>query len=353
MHRFVIKIGTNVLTRPDGLLDLDTIRHLVEQITALRKAGKEVIVISSGAVGAGRSIIALPRDISRVVQRQVLAAVGQIKLISLYAELFAGHGLHCAQVLATKEDFRDRRHYLNMQNCFSALLRDNIVPIVNENDVVSVSELMFTDNDELAGLTAALTGADTLVILSNVDGLLDGPPGHPGSRLIPEVLPGDRRLPDVIEPTRSSFGRGGMATKFRFAQKAASVGITTWIANGKRTNVLLDLLDEKPVGTRFTARQAVNNLKKWMAYDESARKGLIVVNAGAVQALRERVSSLLPVGVVRIDGQFERGDLVAIAAEDGTTLGYGKVQYGAEIARKSMGQKGKKPLVHYDYLYLD
>ncbi|HNE29612.1 MAG TPA: glutamate 5-kinase, partial [Saprospiraceae bacterium] len=134
---------------------------------------------------------------------------------------------------------------------------------------------------------------------------------------------------------------------------AASVGITTWIANGKRTNVLLDLLDEKPVGTRFTARQAVNNLKKWMAYDESARKGLIVVNAGAVQALRERVSSLLPVGVVRIDGQFERGDLVAIAAEDGTTLGYGKVQYGAEIARKSMGQKGKKPLVHYDYLYLD
>lgn len=353
MQRIVLKIGTNVLARPDGLLDVPTITHLVDQIATARKQGIEVIVVSSGAVGAGRSLIALPRDVSRVVQRQVLAAVGQIKLMSLYAELFGHHGLHCAQVLATKEDFRDRRHYLNMQNCFAALLRDDIVPIVNENDVVSVSELMFTDNDELAGLTAALAGADALIILSNVDGLLDGPPADPASRLIPEVLPGERLLPEVIEPTRSSFGRGGMATKFRFAQKAARVGITTWIANGKRPNVLPDLLRGEPVGTCFRAKPALNNLKKWIAYDETARKGLVVVNAGAANALRERVSSLLPIGVVRIEGEFDRGDLVTIAGEDGATLGFGKVQYGAEIARKYLGQKGKKPLVHYDYLYLD
>lgn len=353
MPRIVLKIGTNVLSRPDGLLDLDTIAQLVGQIAAARRQGHELIVISSGAVGAGRSLIALPKDASRVVQRQVLAAVGQVKLMGLYAEQFARHGLHCAQVLATKEDFRDRRHYLNMQNCFAALLRDNIVPIVNENDVVSVSELMFTDNDELAGLTAALTGADLLVILSNVDGVLDGPPGAPGSRLIAEIQPDERWLPDSIEATRSSFGRGGMTTKFRFAQKAARVGITTWIANGKRPDVLTDLLRGQAVGTCFRAKPALNHLKKWIAYDENARKGLVVINAGAATALQNRVSSLLPVGIVRIEGPFERGDLVTIADEAGATLGFGKVQYGADIARKNMGQKGKKPLVHYDYLYLD
>jgi len=353
MQKIVLKIGTNVLSRPDGLLDITAISQLVDQIAEVKKQGVEVVLVSSGAVGAGRSLIELPKDANRVVQRQVLAAVGQIKLMSLYADLFGRYGLHCAQVLATKEDFRDRRHYLNMQNCFAALLRDNIVPIVNENDVVSVSELMFTDNDELAGLVAALTGADGLVILSNVDGVLDGSPDQPGSRVIPEIGPNDRHLPGFIAPTRSAFGRGGMMTKFRFAQKAARVGITTWIANGKRPGVLPDILRGVAVGTCFRAKPAMNNLKRWLAYDETTRKGAIIINKGAENALRGQVSSLLPVGVLRIEGDFEKGDLVNIVSETGEIIGFGKVQHGADAARKTIGQKGKKPLVHYDYLYLE
>lgn len=352
MEKIVLKIGTNVLSRPDGLLDMTAISHLVDQIAEVKRQGVQLVLVSSGAVGAGRSLIALPKDINRVVQRQVLAAVGQIKLMSVYAELFARYGLHCGQVLATKEDFRDRRHYLNMKNCFLALLRDNIVPIVNENDVVSVSELMFTDNDELAGLIASLIGADGLILLSNVDGVLDGPPGHPDSRMIHEVLPETRQTPDFIAPVRSSFGRGGMLTKFRFAQKAAQVGVTTWIANGKRPNVLPDILRGLPVGTCFRARPALNNLKKWIAYDEGDRKGAVVINAGAEEALRHKVSSLLLVGVLRIEGEFESGDLVNIARESGEIIGMGKVQYGAAAARRAIGQKGKKPMIHYDYLYL-
>ena len=354
MQKIVVKIGTNVLSRPDGQLDITAISQIVDQIAEVKKRGTEVVLVSSGAVGAGRSIATLPKDVSRVVQRQVLAAVGQIKLMSIYADLFGRYGLLCAQVLATKEDFRDRLHYLNMQNCFAALLRDNIIPIVNENDVISVSELMFTDNDELAGLVAALTGANGLIILSNVDGVYDGPPGNPDSRVIPEILPGERMQPGLIDPARSTFGRGGMMTKFRFAQKAARVGITTWIANGKRPGVLSDLLNGVPAGTCFRAKSAVNNLKRWIAYDDhTARKGAIVVNAGAENALKSQVSSLLPVGVLRIDGDFEKGDLVNITGEKGAVIGFGKVQLGAEAARKIIGQKGKKPLVHYDYLFLE
>lgn len=353
MQKIVVKIGTNVLSRPDGLLDITAISQIADQVADVKRQGAEVVLVSSGAVGAGRSLATLPEDAGRVVQRQVLAAVGQIKLMSIYADLFGRYGLLCAQVLATKEDFRDRRHYLNMQNCFAALLRDNIIPIVNENDVISVSELMFTDNDELAGLVAALTGAQSLIILSNVDGVFDGPPGHPDSRVIAEVLPGERMQQGFIDPARSSFGRGGMMTKFRFAQKAARVGITTWIANGKRPNVLSDILGGKSVGTCFRAKPAVTNLKRWIAYDHTARKGAIVINSGAENALRNSVSSLLPVGVVRIEGNFEKGDLVNITSEKGSILGFGKVQIGAEAARKIAGQKGKKPLVHYDYLYLE
>lgn len=353
MQKIVVKIGTNVLSRPDGLLDITAISHIVDQVAEVKKRGVEVILVSSGAVGAGRSLTVLPEDAGRIVQRQVLAAVGQIKLMSTYADLFGRYGLLCAQVLATREDFRDRRHYLNMRNCLAALLRDNIVPIVNENDVISVSELMFTDNDELAGLVAALSGAQGLVILSNVDGVFDGPPGHPESRVIAEVLPGDRIQQGFIDPVRSSFGRGGMLTKFRFAQKAARVGIATWIANGKHPGILSDILSGKPTGTCFRPKAAVNTLKRWIAYDHTARKGAIVVNAGAENALRSQVSSLLPVGVVRIEGDFEKGDLVRIVSEKSALIGFGKVQLGAEAARKVVGLKGKKPLVHYDYLYLE
>lgn len=352
MRKIVIKIGTNVLSGRDGLLDIAAMSHLVDQIAALKQGGKEVILVSSGAVGAGRAVLPLPGNLDKVVQRQVLAAVGQPLLMQRYGELFQPHDLHCAQVLATKEDFRDRQHYLNMKNCFLALLRDNIIPIVNENDVVAVSELMFTDNDELAGLVASMTGADTLVILSSVDGVLSGPPGDPDTRLIPEIDVDDQQSVQFITAEKSAFGRGGMLTKFRFARQAARVGIVTYIANGKRPNVLTDLTAGEPAGTRFHARQPLNNLKKWMAYHSAGHKGEVIINAGAAERLRASVSSLLPVGILRVEGEFERGDLLRILDESGQTIGHGMAQYGATAARQWLGLKGKKPLVHYDYMYI-
>ncbi|MCO6478373.1 MAG: glutamate 5-kinase [Phaeodactylibacter sp.] len=354
LRRIVVKVGTNVLAREDGLLDITSISHLVDQIAALKQAGTEVILVSSGAVGAGRSLFEAPEGMSKVVRRQVLSAIGQVRLMETYRQLFANHGLFCAQVLATKADFQGHTHYNNMKNCFLALLRDKVVPIVNENDVVSVSELMFTDNDELAGLVAAMTNAQALIILSSVDGLLSGPPGEPGSEVIPEIPYDDKQWLKAIAPSRSSFGRGGMHTKFRIAQKAAKVGITTIIANGRRANILLDIMKDDFVGTRFLPAGPLSNIKKRLAYHESGSKAAVYINAGAEAALcsTEKASSLLPVGIIRIDGDFQKGDIVRIYSAEGRAIGLGQAQYGAETARLYMGQRGKRALVHYDYLYI-
>ena len=345
-HCVVVKVGTNVLTRPDGLLDMTSISALVDQIAKLKSLGVSVILVSSGAVGAGRSLLPLEEQTHKVVRRQVLSAIGQVRLMEIYRQLFLNYGLFCAQVLATKEDFRDRRHYLNMKNCFQALLRDQVVPVVNENDVISVTELMFTDNDELAGLVAAMINAEGLIILSSVDGVLDGPPDSAGSRVIPEIDPADPGSEQFILPSRSSFGRGGMHTKFRVAGKAAGVGIATYIANGRRPDILLQILQGEPVGTLFRPKHRISGFKKWIAYNESAYKGKVRINAGAEEALRspERVSSLLPVGIQMISGEFEKGDIIHILNEAGETIGWGIAQYSVEKARANLGKKGKKAI---------
>ena len=353
--KIIIKVGTNVLTKTDGFLDITTISHLVDQIAEIKKQGSEVILVSSGAVGAGRSLMPTSNHLNKIVRRQVLSAIGQLRLLNIYMQLFSNYGLFCAQVLATKEDFRDRVHYLNMKNCFQALLRDNIVPIVNENDVVAVSELMFTDNDELAGLVAAMTNADALIILSNVDGVLDGPPNKAESQVIPQIDAEDKKVLDLIAPSRSSFGRGGMSTKLRIAQKAAKVGITTFIANGKRHHILEDIIKDDFIGTKFLAKTPVSNVKKWLAYNGQVQKGIVHINKGAESVLcsKEKVSSLLPVGIIHIEGNFKKGDIVQIVNEQQKTIGLGIAQYGAEKARLNIGQQGKKALIHYDYLLIE
>ena len=354
-RKLVVKIGTNVLAREDGLLDITSISHLADQIAAIKEAGTEVILVSSGAVGAGRSLFEVPEGMSKVVRRQVLSAIGQVRLMEIYRQLFANHGLFCAQVLATKEDFQGHTHYNNMKNCFLALLRDKVVPIVNENDVVSVSELMFTDNDELAGLVAAMTNAQALIILSSVDGLLSAPPGESGSQVIREIPYDDKQWLKAITPSKSSFGRGGMHTKFRIAQKAAKVGITTIIANGRRANILSDILKGDFIGTRFLPAESLSNVKKRLAYHESESKAAVYINSGAETALcsTEKASSLLPVGITRIEGDFQKGDIVRIFNAEGQPVGLGQAQYGSDTARQYMGQQGKRALVHYDYLYIE
>ena len=241
-HRLIIKVGTNVLTRPDGRLDITSISGLVDQIAALKRGGVELVLVSSGAVGAGRELLPGRPDDGAVAQRQVYSAIGQVRLMELYRQLFAGHGLLCAQVLATKGDFRDDLHYDNMLNCFGALLRDEIVPVVNENDVVAVTELMFTDNDELAGLVARMLQAEALVILSSVEGLYDGPPEDSTSSLIPRVTAGDATVEAFVQSRKSSGGRGGMATKLRIATETAREGIPVLIGNGRRPDILATVL---------------------------------------------------------------------------------------------------------------
>lgn len=356
-RRIVVKVGSNVLTRVDGTLDTDRMAALADQIAALHRAGVEVIVVSSGAVAAGRGVIAAGHWLDAVSARQLYSAVGQVKLIRRYYELFDARGIVCGQVLTTKQDFETRRHYLNQRNSIRVMLENGVVPIVNENDTVAVTELMFTDNDELSGLLSTMIGAEALVLLTNVDGICDGMPGAPGVEVIREIAPGQRDLPDCIRDAKSSFGRGGMLTKSRIARKVAAEGIETIIADGRRDGILPDLLAEgsRTLCTRFLpSPHPISGVKKWIAHSEGFAKGEVHVTREALDALGDpRAVSLLPVGVSRVEGVFEKDDIVRIVAPDGRPVGAGKVSCDSTTARRNIGRRGARALIHYDYLYLD
>ena len=242
-RRIAVKVGSNVLTRADGTLDITRMSALVDQIAQLRASGIEVILISSGAVACGRSELRnMPQsELDTVDQRQLFSAVGQAKLMNRYYELFREYGIHVGQVLTLKESFSTERHYQNQRNCMRVMLANGVLPIVNENDTVSITELMFTDNDELSGLIATMMNVQALILLSNVDGIYDGPPDAPDSSIIRCVEAG-RSLDAYIQSSKSAFGRGGMQTKCSIARKVADEGIAVWIANGKREGILTDLI---------------------------------------------------------------------------------------------------------------
>ena len=354
--RIAVKIGSNVLTRPDGTLDITRMSALTDQIAALHKAGIEIIVISSGAVASGRSELKEHRKLDSVSARQLFSAVGQAKLINRYYELFREHGIACGQVLTTKENFSTRRQYLTQKQCMEVMLENGVIPIVNENDTISVTELMFTDNDELSGLISAMMGAETLIILSNIDGIYNGNPAEAGSQVIPEILVG-QELSQYIQSGKSSFGRGGMLTKCNIARKVADEGIEVIIPNGKKENILLNLLDKDrhEICTRFVpSPNPISSVKRWIAHSEGFAKGRLHLNAGAVEALHsQQAVSILPIGVTEVEGDFERDDIVRIVAPDGAHLGVGRIAFDSETARQLIGRQGAKPLIHYDYLYLD
>ena len=357
MKRIAVKIGSNVLTRKDGTLDITRMSALVDQVAELHHAGMEIVLISSGAVASGRSEVKVGKKLDSVSARQLYSAVGQAKLINRYYELFREHGLMCGQVLTTKENFGSRTHYLNQKHCMEVMLEHGVIPIVNENDTISVTELMFTDNDELSGLIATMMGMDALIILSNIDGIYNGNPADPASRVIPVVERGKTDLASYVQTGRSSFGRGGMLTKCHIAQKVADEGILVVIANGKRSNILVDLLKDPETipCTRFLpAVKPVSSVKKWIAHSEGFAKGEIHINKGAEEALlAPKATSLLLVGVTQVVGDFEKDDIVRIVNEEGKLLGVGCAGYGSEEARALIGSRDLKPLVHYDYLYID
>ena len=369
--RIAVKVGSNVLTRRDGTLDVTRMSALVDQIAELHKAGKEIILISSGAVASGRSEVHPAKKLDSVDQRQLFSAVGQAKLINRYYELFREHGIPVGQVLTMKENFSTRRHYLNQKNCMTVMLENGVIPIVNENDTISVSELMFTDNDELSGLMASMMDAQALIILSNIDGIYNGSPADPDSQVIREIGQG-KDLSSYIQTSKSSFGRGGMLTKTNIARKVADEGITVIIANGKRDNILVEILkneerrmknegmstvqdDYQLPYTRFIpSPQPVSSIKKWIAHSEGFAKGELHINHCATELLfSDKAVSILPVGITDVIGEFEKDDIVRIIDFGGKPIGVGKANCDSNQAREAMGKHGKKPVVHYDYLYIE
>ncbi|MDR1582418.1 MAG: glutamate 5-kinase [Prevotellaceae bacterium] len=359
--RIVIKIGSNILTRTDGTLDNQRMLSLVEQIAKLFCAGVEIIIVSSGAVASGRGELGSRtqlRKLDTVSARQLFSAVGQVKLIYTYHNLFQSWEIDCGQVLTTKESLSSRNHYLNQKNCMEVMLNNKVIPVVNENDTISVTELMFTDNDELSGMVAAMMNADILIILSNIDGVYNGNPCAGNVEVIREIKSKTTDLSGYISAEKSHFGRGGMLTKTRIARKVADEGIEVIIANGKRENILIDLvLNDLPdvICTRFIPSQrSVSGVKKWIAHSNGFAKGVIRINKGAYEALiQPKATSLLPVGVEAVEGNFEKDDIVQIVAPSGENIGVGRVTMSADKARQVTGKKGAKALIHYDYMYLN
>jgi glutamate 5-kinase len=254
----------------------------------------------------------------------------------------------------TKESFRTRQHYLNIKNCLDGLLKTTVSPVINENDVVSITELMFTDNDELSGLVASMISVESLLLLSNVDGIFTAHPSEPGAKLIKEYIDNTINLEDAVSDTKSEFGRGGMLSKANTAKKIAGLGIDVHIGNGTKNNIIKALLNRE-TGTFFKAKKHnISPIKKWVAQSGDFSKAYIVINQGAKEALLSpKVTSLLPIGVVSIKGSFKKGDVINIVDEEKNTIGLGKVAYDSEEAINYIGERERCPLVHYNYLVLN
>ncbi|MCD5413033.1 MAG: glutamate 5-kinase [Dehalococcoidia bacterium] len=336
-HRLVIKLGTNLITAGKDSLDRRMMARLVDQVAELRRRGLEAIIVSSGAVAAGKHRLGMKKRRRDIPFRQMLAAVGQGRLMQVYDELFSAYGITVAQILLTRPDFLNRLAYLNARNTLLALLELGVVPVVNENDVVFVEELegtVFGDNDNLSAMVANLVDADLLIILSDVAGLFTSDPNRDATaRLIPRVEKIDQPIQDLAGGRCGERGMGGMATKVEAARLATSSGTAVVIASGQEPRVILRLSEGEALGTFFSpVTTRIESRKRWML--SLPVKGRIVVDAGAKTALQRRNKSLLPAGVVRVDGVFERGDVVAIVDSQGSSVATGISNYSsADIAQ--------------------
>ncbi len=356
-RRVVAKVGTNLLTAGSDRLDRPTIANLVGQAAALREAGLDVVVVTSGAIAAGRDVLGMSKGRRDIPFKQVLAAVGQSRLMHLYQELFQEHGINVAQVLITKGDLDNREGYLNVRNTMEGLLGLGVVPLVNENDVVDVREIgeaVFGDNDSLSAAVANLVDADLLAILTDIDGLYTADPRQdPQATLIERVDLIDGRIEALAGGVGGPWARGGMASKIESARSATLCGIPVAIANGHVPHVLERLVAGEAIGTLFMPSVSkVDSRRRWMLSGLSSR-GSITVDEGAALALTDKGRSLLPAGVRAVQGDFGRGDLVDIVDAEGSRVACGLTNYGAVDLQKISGANSADILKLLGYRFGD
>ena len=338
----VVKVGTRVLTGPDGLLDRQRVESLAEELHQLMETGRQVALVTSGAVGAGLGQLKLAKRPTNLAELQAVAAVGQSHLIEAYDRGLRVHGRHAAQVLLTAHDLDDRTAYLNVRNTIQALFEFGALPIINENDTVSVDELMttFGDNDRLAAMVTNLIRAPLLVLLSDVDGLYDGDPQDPASHVIPTVTRLDDSVFKLARGTVAGLSKGGMASKLEAARIATTAGENVIIANGRVPGNLARIVAGDVVGTLLIAQgQSIRPFKRWIGFTAQPR-GVLVVDAGARMAVeKKKGSSLLAIGITAVGGNFNKGDVVSLQDASGDEFARGLTNYSADDVQQIKGLK--------------
>ena len=367
MATVVVKLGSSIVADERGEFRDDVIRHVCTEVARRHRTGDELVLVTSGAIARGMRLLGLDGRPQAMDELQAASAVGQGTLYRSYDELFAEHGIRAAQVLLTYYDMSARTHYLNARNTLRRLLDWRVVPVINENDTTTTDEISFGDNDFLAAQVAILVGADRLVLLTEVDGLFTAAPRRdPGAELVREVRDFAELERHDITTSTSSLGSGGMRSKVVAAEMATAAGIPAVIANGTRREAVSAALAGEPVGTRFLPQEGrqMSSFKLWLKYAKPTA-GRVLVDDGAARALRERGTSLLPVGIVGVRGRFEAGDAVEIraASGNGTPIGKGIVNYSSEELERIKGKKtaevreliphASEEAVHRDYFVLD
>ena len=354
-HRIVVKLGTSLLTGGSDHLDENVMSGLVAQVAELHRQGLELLVVSSGAITAGRYKLRLNKRLRGIPFKQVFSSVGQSRLMLTYEQLFGRHNITVAQALLTRADLSDRAGYLNARNTLLALLELRVLCIVNENDVVAVDEIQeakFGDNDNLSAMVANLVDADLLLLLTDTAGLYTADPRRdPDASLIPKVERIDSKIEKLAADTVGSLGIGGMMTKIEAARLATTSGITVIIADGREPDVILKLAAGEAIGTCFwPLSDKLESRKRWMVSGLSTRGGL-VVDSGAARALRKQNRSLLATGIKKVEGEFQRGDVVTVYDHKGSILGCGITNYSSSDIGTIKGAHSKKiaTLLGYDY----
>lgn len=334
----VVKVGTNVLTDADGTLSRRRMQQLVDQIGRLHATGRRIALVSSGAIGAGLGRMGLSRRPTDLPHLQACAAVGQCALMQAYQECLSPHGIHAAQILLTASDFDHRVRYLNARHTILTLFEYNCLPIINENDTVSVAEIKFGDNDHLAAMVANLLQAPLLILLTNVDGLFTGDPrDDPNAKIVATVPHIDKSISDLAAPTKSELGTGGMRSKLRAARLATAAGGAVIMANGSTDGIIDRVVSGEAVGTLFLPHgEALSARRRWLGL--TARpKGALCLDDGARKAVEQGGRSLLPVGVVAVTGTFGKGDVVSICNRDGVEFARGLTNYSSADAERIRG----------------